>query len=415
MTPERSAPERSEDQPDEAEADAVAGRATPRILTLKGASRSGDAPPLPLIDGDARTAEFTATLERHRGARHLVVLQDYPDPDSISSAFAHRLIAEQYDIDVDVTYSGRVSHQENIALVRLLNLDLIPYDADRVDLQTYDGAVFVDSQGTTSSVRAGLEEAGVPTVIIVDHHERQEGATAEFVDLRKVGATATIYTDYLQHHLLNLESSRREHVLLATSLMHGIMTDTRTLLRGRPEDFMAAAFLAQFHDANLLSEIMSQQRSKAVMDTVQRALANRLVTQNYAIAGIGYIRAENRDAIPQAADFLLTEENVHTAIVYGIVLGGRDYGTSEESLVGSLRTSKLTMDPDQFIKDVFGRSAAGRYFGGGKREAGGFEVPIDFLAGATEEEYAELKWQVYDRQIKQRLMAKIGVRDGEKK
>ena len=382
-------------------------RAASRILTLKNSGRAGDETPAgPAMD--ERAAQLAQTLERHRGERHLVVLQDFPDPDSISAAYAHQLIAARYEIDVDLTYSGRISHQENIALVRLLNLDLIPYDVDRMDLQTYDGAVFVDSQGTTTSVRAGLEEAGVPAIVVVDHHERQEGVTSEFLDLRKVGATATIYTDYIQQGLLTLEAGRREHVLLATALMHGIMTDTRSLLHARPDDFMAAAFLSQFHDAGLLSEILSQRRSKPVMDTIQRALANRLIAESYAVAGIGYIRAEHRDAIPQAADFLLSEENVHTAIVYGIVMGKRDGVSHEESLVGSLRTSKLTIDPDQFIKEVFGRSAAGHYFGGGKREAGGFEVPIDFLAGTGDDAYSELKWQVFDQQIKQRLLAKIG-------
>ena len=127
--------------------------------------------------------------------------------------------------------------------------------------------------------------------------------------------------------------------------------------------------------------------------------------ENFSLAGIGYLRAEDRDAIPQAADFLLTEENVHTAIVYGIVTG-EDW---EETLVGSLRTSKLTMDPDEFIKEVFGKDATGHYFGGGKLSAGGFEVPIGFLAGGLGDEYEDLKWQAYDTQIKQRVFAKIGI------
>jgi len=64
--------------------------------------------------------------------------------------------------------------------------------------------------------------------------------------------------------------------------------------------------------------------------------------------------------IPQAADFLLSEENVHRPFVYGIVTqeGG------EETLVGSLRTSKLILDPDLFIKEVFGKDTTGRFYGG---------------------------------------------------
>src|SRR5581483_3016344 len=107
--------------------------------------------------------------------------------------------------------------------------------------------------------------------------------------------------------------------------------------------------------------------------------------------------------------FLLTEENVHTAIVYGIVVGERE-GQRVESLVGSLRTTKLSLHPDLFIKEALGRTENGGFYGGGRSEAGGFEIPIGFLAG-TGADYDQLKWQVYDSQVKQRLFAKIGIKE----
>ncbi|MGH9879428.1 MAG: DHH family phosphoesterase, partial [Nitrososphaerales archaeon] len=75
--------------------------------------------------------------------------------------------------------------------------------------------------------------------------------------------------------------------------------------------------------------------------------------------------------------------------------------------------SKITLDPDEFIKAVFGKNAAGRYFGGGKLSAGGFEIPIEFLAGDHSEDYRERKWQVYDSQIKHKIFTKIGVEPKE--
>jgi nanoRNase/pAp phosphatase (c-di-AMP/oligoRNAs hydrolase) len=150
---------------------------------------------------------------------------------------------------------------------------------------------------------------------------------------------------------------------------------------------------------------MSQARSKQTMEIIRRALGNRERVESFSISGIGYLRMDDRDAIPEAADFLLTEENVHTAIVYGIVTGeGRD-----EVLTGSIRTSKITLDPDDFLKDVFGRNGDGAYYGGGKEGAGGFEIPVGFLSGGHSEGYNVLKWQVYDSQVKQKLFAKVGV------
>jgi nanoRNase/pAp phosphatase (c-di-AMP/oligoRNAs hydrolase) len=345
-------------------------------------------------------------LESHRGERHLVVLHDYPDPDAIASAFAHRLISAQFDIEVGILYTGKISHQQNIALVRLLAVDLINYDDD-VDLGQYQAAIFVDHQGTTDEkVVSALEAAHVPVLLVVDHHQLQERLKPEFSDIHQAGATATIYAGYLKQGIVELDTARKDHVMTATALMHGILSDTAGFVRASAEDFEAAAYLSRFRDAELLEQIMSQARSKQAMNVIHRALGNRVTIENFSIAGIGYVRADDRDAIPEAADFLLTEENVHTAIVYGIV----EDSDQDETLVGSMRTAKFTLDPDQFIKEVFGKSLEGRYFGGGKPTAGAFAIPIGFLAGDPDEAYQGLKWEVYDTQIKYKIFSRIGVK-----
>ena len=343
-------------------------------------------------------------LAAHRKEKHAIVIHDFPDPDAISSAFAHRVISSSYDIETDILYNGRLSHPQNLALVRLLGIDLTRFHAE-MDLTQYKGAIFVDNQGTTAAaIVQALEAAQVPPLLVVDHHEPQDLLKPELRDIRRTGATATIYAGYLQTGLVTLDRSRREHALLATALMHGIISDTGSFNRAGDEDFAAAAFLSHFRDAELLQQIMSQARSKQVMAIIQRALGDRTSAEGYSIAGVGFLRAEDRDAIPQVADFLLTEENIHTAIVYGIVRTGEE----EERLSGSLRTLKFTLDPDEFLKEVFGKDGAGRYFGGGKPQAGGFEIPIGFLSGGGDEEFRSMKWQVYDRQISQKLLAKIG-------
>jgi nanoRNase/pAp phosphatase (c-di-AMP/oligoRNAs hydrolase) len=352
----------------------------------------------------AQIAEF---LSAHQGEQHVIVLQDYPDPDAISSALAHQLISAAFDIKCDIVYSGKISHQQNVALVRLVGIELVRFEPS-LDLKKYAGAVFVDNQGTTAEeIVRHLEEAALPALVVVDHHELQHRLKPVFTDIRKgVGATATIYADYLEQGLIPMDKSRKEHVMAATALMHGIITDTNGLTRAGPEDFHASAYLSRFRDPDLLEAVMNQARSKQTMEVIRRSLENRVTAEGFSIAGIGYLRAEDRDAIPQAADFLVTEENIYTAIVYGIVTGPE----KEEVIIGSLRTLKITLDPDDFIKDLFGRDFAGFYYGGGKVSAGGFQVPIGFLAGGEGEQYREHKWHVFDEQIKQKLFTKIGVK-----
>jgi nanoRNase/pAp phosphatase (c-di-AMP/oligoRNAs hydrolase) len=261
----------------------------------------------------------------------------------------------------------------------------------------------IDNQGTTSQLMSSLQQASIPITVVIDHHSMQGDIKAEFVDVRpNTRATATIVTQYLQTGLLKLDNNTSEHVKCATALMHGLRSDTNRLMQAQEEDFLAAAYLSRFYDAQLLNAVLQSSRSRQVMDVIERALKNRIVQNNFSIAGVGYLRYDDRDAIPQAADFLVTEENVHTAVDYGIV---HDEDEDIELVVGSLRTNKITLDPDEFIKEAFGQDAQGRFFGGGRLQAGGFEIPLGFLSGFTESpDYAKMKWSVFDAQIKQKLL-----------
>ena len=360
-----------------------------------------------------KSEQLLNTLKAHKHERQIIILQEYPDPDALSSAWTNLLITEQYDIKCDITYAGTLSHQENIALVKLTSLPATRTPLQSLknrDLSSYQGYVLVDNQGTTSTLISEIQQAGIPLIAIVDHHNLQGDLKSEFVDIRPgVRATATIFTQYLQSGLLQLDSSMSEHVNCATALMHGLHSDTNRLMQAKEEDFMAAAYLSRFYDGQLLNTILRATRSKRVMDVIERSLRNRIVQNNFSIAGVGYLRYDDRDAIPQAADFLVTEDNVHTAVVYGIV---HDEDEELEVVIGSLRTNKLTLDPDEFIKEAFGKDSTGRFFGGGRTSAGGFEIPMGFLSGSNEDSaYAKLKWEVYDSQIKQKLLKLVNPKD----
>ena len=350
-------------------------------------------------------SKLASVLAAHEGECHLIVLQDFPDPDAISSALAHQLLSAAFNIGTDIVYNGRISHHQNIALANLLDIHMIRF-AGELEAQ-YEGVVLVDNQGTTcQSILKKLEEDKVPILIVVDHHEAQKQIEAEFCDIRPVGAAATIYAEYLREGIVEMDQSNEDHVRVATALMHGLLTDTNQFVEATEADFQAAAFLSHYCDGDLLSKIMNQSRSKQAMTAIREALENRLLVENFSIAGVGYIRAESRDVIPQAADFLLTEENVHTVIVYGIVVDE----SQNEKLVGSLRSSRITINPDTFIKEALGTDSNGRYYGGGKKAAAGFEIPLGFLSGNEDETFKELKWQTYDSQVKQKILAKIGVK-----
>lgn len=355
-------------------------------------------------DGD-RVREFVEFLERHRGEAHVVALQDFPDPDAISSALAYRRLTAPFEIDVDIVYEGRISHQENLALVHLLEIELIRY-TDALPLDRYAGAVYIDNQGTTTRLTDRLIETRVPPLAVIDHHAPQGILEPEFSDIRPVGAAATILIDYIRSgEIMTLNPEKRDHVRLATALVHGLRSETSAFIRAGPEEFTACAFLSRYMDPQLLESVLRVQRSHATMDIIRITLTDRIVRGGFSLAGVGYVRHADRDAIPQATDVLLTEENVHTAIVYGVLMEEGE----RESVVGSVRTSKLTLDVDQFLKSALGTDFRGRYYGGGRTRAGGFEIPVGFLQGASTPEQMKLKWDAFNRQIRTKLFRAAGL------
>ena len=78
-------------------------------------------------------------------------------------------------------------------------------------------------------------------------------------------------------------------------------------------------------------------------------------------------------------------------------------------VIGSMRHEQATLKPDEFLKEALGTTEAGRYYGGGRRGAGGFEIPIGFLAAIRDDDLVRMKWRLYDELIKKKLFAKIGV------
>lgn len=354
------------------------------------------------MDGN-KSDQLRDLLKGRKGERHAVVLQDFPDPDAISCGFAYRCLAEAWGVETDLLYGGRISHQENIAMVNLLDIKLLSWEKPDIPVGRYQGSVFVDNQGTTSCLVEPLKRANVPVLAIVDHHAPQEILQPLFSDIQpSIGACASIFVHYLQSGWLSLDATP-EHRNLATALMHGIISETSALIQAQPQDFRAAAYLQPFCDRELLNEILHQQRSHRVMEVISVALENRVIHAGFCLAGVGYLRAEDRDAIPQAADFLLSEETVHTAIVFGVVQNDREF------IHGSLRTTKSALSPDLFLKEALGKAASGSFYGGGKAKAGGFEIPLGFLSGQDDHELSKLKWEAFNAKIQKRFFTKMGV------
>lgn len=81
-----------------------------------------------------------------------------------------------------------------------------------------------------SQIAEALEAAGVPALAVVDHHEYQERLRPAFADIRRIGATATIYAEYLERRAFSAPwaiASPPKTIRLPASAIYALPTAIR--------------------------------------------------------------------------------------------------------------------------------------------------------------------------------------------
>ncbi|MDZ7701917.1 MAG: DHHA1 domain-containing protein [Halobacteriales archaeon] len=312
----------------------------------------------------------------------VVLMHPNPDPDAMAAAIGVARLAELADTEPVIQFPGQIRHQENRAFRTVLDLDLEPIES-AMELGA-EQVVLVDHNEPR-----GFDGADrISPYAVIDHHPG-EGTGSTFTDVRsEYGASASMVAEYFRE--IGARPTRDEPEVgplttpVATGLLYGILADTAHLTRGCTRaEFDAAAFLYPAVDEDSLDRIANPQVDQEILDVISRAIADRQVNPPYAVADVGDL--SNLDAIPQAADQLLTLEGV-TAVV---VLGEKD---------GTLHLSGRSRDDRVHMGNVLQTVAESIPSGeaGGHARMGGGQFPIEEMregvgpeGGLTREELHE--------------------------
>ena len=355
------------------------------------------------LDGtvSAKVQSFFNALQYAKGSMLLICLKGYPDPDNIATAIALRWLAKIFQIESDIIYFEEISHHENRALVKKLDIELIQYSS-KFDTSKYDFYAINDCQSPNLPIEL---KSDCELLVFVDHHKALGDVQSKHLDIREnAGSTASIYGEYLMHSPVPFTGGDFEQSRVVTALMHGIRTDTDNFVNAQPIDFQASQFFAKKVDRDLLALISHQSIPAKTMDLTQIALQSKDVKAPYLFSGVGYVREEERDAIGQCADYLLNREGIETVIVYGIV--------GNAWVDGSLRTKSHTLDPDKWLKDVFGHSKDGHWYGGGRKDKGGFQIHLGVFSRCTDK---TILWSLVKKTLDELFYQKIGITSLQKR
>lgn len=322
-----------------------------------------------MIDNPDRAdvnAKVNGLLDVFQGDRSLTIIcHNNPDPDCLASALALKYIAEEGGLKhVKIYYGGKINHQQNQAMINLLEIPVEPYEAD--SLSESDLLAFVDH---SVSGRNNELPAETPVDIIIDHHPVSD-VSAQYLDHQPdMGATATILAEYLR--ALDVDLDER----LATALLFGIRRETLGFTRGvTGTEYRAAQYLHIKANEETLRTLADSLFTRATLDAIGRAILDRRVRGSCLVTSVE--QPSERDALAQAADYLLNLEGVSTTVVFGMV-------------DGSIHLSARTHNNHIHIGEVMEEAFDGDGSAGGHREMAGGVIPVGPFVSSEANERAE--------------------------
>jgi len=261
----------------------------------------------------------------------LILLQDDPDPDAIASGLALRQVLGRNKQTAPLGSYGRVTRPENIAMVKLLEIEI--EKITKHSINNFDRIAVVDLQ--PPHLATPPEEID----LVIDHHPEQFNYKSHLKDIRPTyGATSTILLEYL------LCTNNSIGTRLGTAMLYGIKSDTFALSREVNEwDVQAFSYLYPLANQNLMRRIERPELPPAALDALSTALRNRRVIDKVAFVHLG--RVERDDLIPQMADFSLSFEGIEWAFVSGVY---------ETNYIISVRNVGYVRAAGRVLKEAFG-------------------------------------------------------------
>ncbi|MGB2689270.1 MAG: DHH family phosphoesterase [Desulfobacterales bacterium] len=274
------------------------------------------------------------------------------DPDAIASAMAVKRLLWRRVSNVTISNINIIKRPDNIAMIRLLGVNLVP--VKDIVKDCFSRFVMVDSQPDHSEVFTRF-----PIDIIIDHHPDTE-VKAPFVDIRpKYGATASIMTEYLR------AAKIKPSTKLAAGLFYAIKTDTNNFVRQTLiEDIRAFQFLYRHANLNIVNKIERSELRLDFLKYFKVALENKRIRKGRLFAHFGPV--VNPDVCVVLADFFIKISSVDWSIVSGVY---------DHNLIVVFRNDGFRKDAGKIAKKSFGELGSA----GGHKSVARAEIPLEAL------------------------------------
>jgi nanoRNase/pAp phosphatase (c-di-AMP/oligoRNAs hydrolase) len=292
--------------------------------------------------------------EQFAGEDRVVVLIN-ADPDSMASALAVKRLLWRKTSSVTIVNVNEIKRPDNLAMVRLLDIALVPLIS--ADFNAFTRMVMVDSQPDHfESLPPGLEPR-----VIIDHHPVGSASKAPFMDIRpNYGAAASILIEYLR--AAKIKPSGK----LATGLYFAIKTDTSNFERQTLiEDLHAFQYVFKLANIHLARRMEQAEMRMDFLKYFKLGIEERRVCKDQLFAHLG--RVAHPDICVQIADFFMHVDSVKWSIVSGV---------HQNKLVVIFRNDGIRKNAGGVAKKSFGQWGSA----GGHKGAARAEIALEALA-----------------------------------
>jgi len=311
----------------------------------------------------------------------LILTHDYPDPDSLASAWVLAFLAHAVaKVRCRIAYGGVIGRRENRLMADRLNIPARPLR--RGEIAEAEHVALVDTQPPFRNNRFPPRRR---PLLIIDHHARHSDTAADLALIDEgVGATTTMLAEALI--ISGLRAPRR----LATAIVYGIGSETQNL--GRESSLRdLTAYQAFWPKASVktLWSISYPRRPASYFAGLARAIRRAFFCHGILGAHLGPVAAPEN--VAQIADFLMTYDKSHWALVTGRCQG---------RLQVSLRTDDPGGEAGRLLRRLIGRGNRGgghAMIAGGAMQVGG-DAP-------------EFKWREAEERLAAGFLDSQGFRD----
>lgn len=309
------------------------------------------------------------------------------DPDGLACGLGQSMIVESLGGKATIFYRGSFNRPQNKTVRQILGLQVKPESEFSADDQ-WTCIISVDGPSGVCPI--------IPDFII-DHHEQGDAASVGS-DVRLQGSCSSIIWEYTME--AGIDYNTEEGAKLAAALAIGIITDTRV---GGEEscsnlDYEALAYCLCHKDPKAYQDMLNYPLPAYYHELHALGWQNAQPQRDVFITGLGPIPEGRSGVISDLAEKFAQTSGCTTSLVFAEVEG---------KLIASCRSSNMSLNVDEFMKELFGDKA------GGKRGAGGAIVELpQLLKGLPPEMNEQLFKSISDALVHKALkLAGDGVRE----